>query len=88
MAIIEYYLIFSITTALVSLFGFYLPVLKEAKARGVNNVLTSSPILGSLIYLAVTTVLAPFVFPATILPAQGQMFRVGLERAVYKSDEE
>lgn len=87
MGLIELYAIFAIATALTALVGFYLPLVKEARNSGIENVLTDSLFLGSIIFILVTLVLAPFVVPALISPAQGDMFRIGLKKAIEKPDE-
>lgn len=87
MELIELYVIFATATAIIALFTFYIPLVKEARANGVSNVLTESMLLSSLIFFFVTVVLAPFVFPATIIPSQADQFRAGLKRAINRPEE-
>lgn len=87
MVLIELYLVFAITTALVSLLGVFWPVLREAKSKGISNLLVDSPVLASVIFFGVTVVLAPFVVSSLLFSAHAELFRLGLQRAVEKPDE-
>lgn len=87
MVLIQFYAVFAIATALTALFGVFLPVLQEARAKGLSNVLIDSPILASVIFVGVTLVLAPFVVSSLIFPHHAELFRTGLQRAVEKPDE-
>lgn len=87
MVLIEFYLVFALATALTALFGIFVPVLKEAKGKGVSNLLVDSPILASLIFFGVTLILAPFVVSSLIFPHHAELFRAGLQRTVEQPDD-
>lgn len=85
--IIVYYLILAFGIALATMLLYYLPIVRFAKANGVDNSITQYPIIGAITYLVVTAVMAPFVVSTLILPSHGERFREGLFRAVCKPDE-
>lgn len=87
MVVIEFYLAFAIATAFTALFGIFIPVIREAKAKGLSNLLIDSPVLASIIFLGVTLVLAPFVVSSLIFPHHAELFRSGLQKAVEKPDD-
>lgn len=86
MVVIEFYLAFALATAFTALFGVFIPVMNEARKKGLSNTLIDSPILASIIFLGVTTVLAPFVVSSLIIPYHAELFRTGLQKAVEKPD--
>lgn len=87
MVLIEIYFFLAITTALTTWWGFFRPLLNEARDKGVNNVLTESPIIASIIFITISTALAPFLISAIIFPLHGEYFRLGLQRVIEKPDE-
>ena len=87
MVLIEFYAIFAIATALTALFGVFIPVVQEARQKGLSNTLIDSPIIASIIFVAVTIILAPFVVSSLIFPHHAELFRIGLQRAVERPDD-
>lgn len=87
MELIQLYAVAAVATALVTLLFVFIPVLREAKAKGVSNALVESPIIACITYTCVTTLLAPFVISAVIYPPHAELFRVGLQRVIEQPDE-
>jgi uncharacterized membrane protein YdjX (TVP38/TMEM64 family) len=87
MGLIEYYLIFALTTSLFALIDIFYPTLKRAQAEGVDNTLTQNPKLSYFVYVCITTIIAPLVFLPLIIPSLNQRFREGIEKTVYAADE-
>ena len=87
MVLIEFYAVLAIATALTALFGVFIPVLQEARAKGISNTLTDSPVIGCVIFFCVTLVLAPFVVSSLIFPHHAELFRAGLQRTIEKPDD-
>lgn len=87
MVLIQFYAIFAIATALTALFGIFLPLLQEAKKKGLSNVLIDSPIISSVIFVGVTLVLAPFVISSLVFPVHGELFRLGLQKVIERPDD-
>jgi len=87
MVLIEIYSILALTTALTAWWGFFRPLLNEARDKGISNVLIDSPVLSSSIFIAISFILAPFLVSAIMFPLQGEYFRTGLKRVIEKPDE-
>jgi len=82
-----YYFAFAIATALTTLFWYYLPAVEQASTEGVKNSTTEHPVLGAVVYVILTTILAPFVLPALLSTSRGDRYREGLYHAICKPDE-
>lgn len=86
MGLIELYLIFAITTAITAWWGFFKPLISEAKEAGISNTLVDAPIISGLVFIMISTLLAPFIISALIFPMQGELFKTGLQRVIQESD--
>lgn len=80
------YIVFAITTGICSWLFYYRPVLKEARELDINNSFTRSPILSSLVYTTISTLIAPIVFIPLFNPMQGMAFVTALRREMLKQD--
>ena len=87
MVLIQIYFILAITTALTAWWGFFRPLLKEARGKGIRNVLIESPITSGIIFITISTVLAPLLVSPIVFPLHGEYFRLGLQRVIEKPDE-
>lgn len=86
MVLIQLYVIFAVATALTAWWGFFKPLLAEARDAGVKNALVESPVIAHCIFILVSFVLAPFIISALIFPMHGEYFRIGLQRVIQESD--
>jgi hypothetical protein len=86
--IFTYYAIAALTTSISTLVWYYIPVIRQARREGVVNSLTERYILGSIVFICVTFVLAPFVLSTMLFPSHGERFRHGLYKSIIKSDNE
>lgn len=82
MHILESYLIFSLTTAIVSIMEFYAPAVAAAKREGIDNEITQHPILGILVYFCINVILAPVVFLSIIIPSLNIKTAKGIAMAI------
>ena len=87
MGLIQIYIILALATAFTALLGFFYPVLKEAKQKGISNMLIDSPFIACATFAIVAFVMAPLQSSSIIFPVHGEYFRAGLQRAVEKPDE-
>lgn len=87
MVLIQLYVIFAISTAITTWWGFFRPLISEAKSKGISNTMVDSPVLSGCVFIGVTTVLAPFVVSALLFPLHGEYFKVGLQRVIEESDD-
>lgn len=86
MGLIEYYLIFCLTTAIVALIDVFGPALRTAQADGVKNVLTENPKLSMCVYLCITTIMAPFIILPLLVPSMHERFKTSLTQIIREED--
>lgn len=78
MGLIEYYLIFALTTSIMALIDVFLPTLNQARRDGISNVLTENPKLSVLVYLVITAIIAPLILLPLLIPSMNTRFRNSL----------
>jgi hypothetical protein len=86
MDVMGYYLLFAFSTSLTACYSWFWPILSNARNKGVTNSLTKSPVLSIVIYILITTVIAPIIVFPILIPKMGESFARGLERELLKSD--
>lgn len=84
--ILQYYLLFCLTTAFAGLFIFYRPVLKTALECEIENALTRAPLLSQFVYVVISVLVAPALFLAIIFPEIHAVFYQSLETVVFDED--
>lgn len=84
--ILQYYLLFCLTTAFAGLFIFYRPVLKAALECEIENALTRAPLLSQFVYVVISVLVAPALFLAIIFPEIHAVFYQSLETVVFDED--
>jgi hypothetical protein len=87
MGLIEYYIIFALTTGLSSCYLFLVPAINKAKAEGVINSFTTNTKLSYLVYILSTAIFAPLTIFPIIFNSSGNKFMTGIERVVLESNE-
>ena len=85
MEIIEFYLLFALTTGISSCVLFLAPAIALAKDTGVQNSFTENTWLSYLIYIIITSITAPFAVLPIFIPSFSERFKTGLERSVMES---
>ena len=85
MEVIEVYLLLALTTGITSCYLFLFPAVALARDQGVHNSFTENTWLSYLIYIAITTITAPFSVLPIFIPSFAERFKIGLERAVMES---
>lgn len=85
MEIIEFYLLFALTTGISSCVLFLVPAVTIAKELGVENSFTENTWLSYLIYIIITSITAPFAVLPIFIPSFSKRFKAGLERSVMES---
>lgn len=78
------YLLFAFTTAIVSVYELYYPVLDIFRLSHPENNVSENFKLSLFIFALITLVVAPFVFPACIIPSMGARFRDSIYTALTK----
>lgn len=82
MGLIEYYIIFALSTSLACWYLFFWPILNFVKSKGVDNEFTRYPILSSVIYIIVSAIIAPVLIFPLLFPNSAVSFRRGLLKSI------
>ena len=85
MEIIEFYLLFAVTTGITSCVLFLAPAVALAKELNIDNSFTTNTWLSYLIYTIITSVTAPFAVLPIFIPSFSERFTIGIRRAVMES---
>lgn len=80
------YAVFAISTAICVWLFYYLPVVRAARASGVSNTFTDSPILSSIVYIVISIVIAPMLFVPLFSETKAILFRQALQEEIFKQD--
>lgn len=86
MGLIEYYLIFALTTSIMALIDVFLPTLNQARRDGIKNVLTENPKLSVVVYLVLTSIIAPLILLPLLVPSMNVRFRESLTATIRADD--
>lgn len=86
MGLIEYYIIFALTTGIACWFVFYWPVMQEARAEGIDNVTTQNPMLSSVVYIIISTIIAPVLIIPFLSNSRAEQFKEGLRKSIFEKD--
>ena len=86
MGLIEYYFIFALTTSIFALIDIFLPILNEARAAEVNNVLTENPKLSCLVYFCISTIMAPLLILPMLVPSMNERFRNTMHKVINEEE--
>jgi hypothetical protein len=87
MGLMEYYIIFALTTGLTSCYLFLVPAINKAKEQRVINSFTTNTKLSYLIYTLTTAIFAPLTIFPIIFNTSGIKFMTGIERVVLEPNE-
>lgn len=79
---VEYYLIFCLTVAIVSLAVHFVPCLSEMAEENIHNEVTELKYISCVVYFCVAFILAPLLFLATIIPATSERYKQGVYLAL------
>ena len=86
MGLIEYYIIFALTTGLSSCYLFLVPAINKARAEGIINSFTTNTKLSYLIYILSSAIFAPLTIFPIVFQNSGEKFMTGIERVVLEQD--
>jgi hypothetical protein len=82
MGLIEYYIIFALTTGITSCYEFMFPAIRKARQAGIVNTFTENTLLSYTTYIVISTIFAPFtIFPILFMEANAK-YKLGLEKVV------
>jgi len=80
------YIVFALTTSICAWLFYYVPVVREAKNKGIINSFTKSPILSSIVYIVISTFIAPTIFLAIFSNEHSKHFYKALREEILKQD--
>lgn len=86
MGLIEYYIIFALATGIACWYEFYWPVMKEASNANIDNVTTRHPVLSSIVYIVISTIIAPVLIAPFLSTRKSEQFRQGLRKGIFEQD--
>ena len=86
MELISYYLLFALSTAIAGCYLWFWPMVQQAKAQGIQNSFTEYPKLSTVVYVLISTLVAPLLVPPMLSETIAQRFQAGLHREIFKQD--
>lgn len=88
MELIGYYLLFAFSTSITACYFWFWPLLRQAQVEGVINTFTLQPKTSVVVYILVSSVLAPLLVFPLLSESMAQRFSEGLAREILKPGEE
>ena len=82
MGVIELYLAFAISTAIIALVFAFNPILRKAQALGIENPFTDNPLLTRVVYLIISALIAPVLVLPLLVPSMNTRFIAALEKSL------
>jgi len=80
------YLVFAISTSICAWLFYFMPLVKEAKQKNIINTFTNSPVLSSVVYIIISTLIAPTLFVALFSNQHSVKFYEALKQEILKQD--
>lgn len=84
MGLIEGYVIFALSAAIASWYLFYLEALRFAKHIGVTNNITEHPVLSSITFILLCTIIAPVLVVPLLGTESGKRFKMALAKSIFE----
>lgn len=80
------YTVFALTTAICAWLFYFIPVVAEAQRKQIINTFTKSPYLSSIVYVVISTFIAPTIFVALFSKTHSKQFQDALRQEILKQD--
>ena len=77
MTILGFYVLFALTTAIVSIYELLMPITRDMIANNDHVEIAKNPIL-YIVHFCISLLLAPLIFLCVIVPKMGEGYRKGL----------
>lgn len=78
------YLIFCVTTSISAVLEVFWPILKSAKAEGIDNEFTNSPYLSVFVFFVINIFFAPLMFLGLFMPGCYARTYAGISKVVHQ----
>lgn len=88
MTVVEYYILFCLTTSIYSLIDLFGPAIGRASADGIKNEITENPKLSIVIFFLINFIIAPLLFPILMVPSLTAKALTGLEKVLREPNKE
>ena len=86
MGLIELYILFALTTSITRSILFFLPLISEAKAQGIDNSFTKYPYMSTIIFIMISCIMAPFLILPILFDSKAEQFKRGLQSNIFEKD--
>jgi len=80
------YLAAALATGIVSWRYIFWPLVREARALGINNDITRSPYLSSFVFVIINTFFAPIVTVIIFVPSFFEAAKLGMIKSLSEED--
>lgn len=86
MGLIEYYVLFAFSTSITACYLWFWPLLQKAKSQKITNSFTDNPILSTIIYILISTIIAPVLLMPLFSNDMAEKFEHGLSKEILKQE--
>lgn len=86
MGLIEYYVLFALSTSITACYLWFWPLLQKAKSQKITNSFTENPKLSTVIYIIISTVVAPILVLPLVSNTLAEKFELGLSKEILKQE--
>jgi hypothetical protein len=86
MGLIEYYVLFALSTSITACYLWFWPLLQKAKSQNITNSFTENPKLSTVIYVIISTLVAPILILPLVSNTLAEKFELGLSKEILKQE--
>lgn len=86
MGVIECYVLFALSTSITACYLWFWPLLQKAKSQNITNSFTENPKLSTVIYIIISTVVAPILVLPLVSNTLAEKFELGLSKEILKQE--
>lgn len=86
MGLIEYYVLFALSTSITACYLWFWPLLQKAKSQNITNSFTENPKLSTVIYVIISTLVAPILILPLLSSTLAEKFELGLSKEILKQE--
>ena len=87
MELIGYYALFAFSTSITACIFWFWPLMQQAREAGIQNTFTEYPKTSTVIYVLVSSIVAPLLLPPMFSEQMAKKFSSGLAREILKPGE-
>lgn len=88
MELIGYYLLFAFSISISACYFWFIPLVKEAKEGNISNSFTEYPKLSIVVYVLVSSLVAPLLLMPMLSSEMALKFEDGLRKEILRPDQE